>query len=193
MKTEMFFEGYKVYLTNGGYPTITVDGERVSIHRLVMERKLGRSLEGLDVHHINGNRLDWSEDNLLVLTPKEHDLLHAKQEITRRGGDPDKEALCGKCHRILPHSEFRKDSEKWNEVTCYCRECHAQKMREYRKMHPSRIRMSNQKAYQKTVSNPEKRAELLRKQREWYSKPENKAKGLARQKAKRDAKKENQA
>ncbi len=54
-------------------------------HRVVMEEKLGRSLQpGEIVHHIDGNKRNNSPENLMVMTQSEHARLHYEQGDLRR-------------------------------------------------------------------------------------------------------------
>jgi HNH endonuclease. len=49
------------------------------MHRVAMEKKLGRKLEkGEIVHHIDGNKLNNEASNLLVTTQSEHCKLHKR-------------------------------------------------------------------------------------------------------------------
>ena len=49
-------------------------------HRLKMEKKLGRKLKSKEhVHHVNGNSLDNSDDNLVVLSHSEHARITASE------------------------------------------------------------------------------------------------------------------
>ena len=67
----------RAYGTGGqrpdGYWTISVDGRRYLLHRVIMERHLGKPLKpGAIVHHLNGDPSDNRISNLVVTTQREH-------------------------------------------------------------------------------------------------------------------------
>lgn len=60
---ECFLE--RAYINSDGYIIVTVDHKQLSLHRYVMEKKLGRKLrQDETVHHKNGNRQDNRPRNL---------------------------------------------------------------------------------------------------------------------------------
>lgn len=54
------------------------EGFRVSEHRDVWERHHGKILKGSVIHHINLNPLDNNINNLMMMTVKEHSIIHKK-------------------------------------------------------------------------------------------------------------------
>ena len=61
------------YAHKGGsaYPTMRHFCNRLC-HHLVYETFVGPRTKGLEIDHINGNKLDWSLDNLQEVTPAEN-------------------------------------------------------------------------------------------------------------------------
>lgn len=63
--------------TQRGY--IVHNAEKKYLHRLIAEKVLGRPLRTNEVvHHIDGNRANNSNDNLLICSHSYHACLHAK-------------------------------------------------------------------------------------------------------------------
>lgn len=59
------------------YRQFRPNGQRVFLHRIVAEQKLGRPLKvGEVVHHVNGNSLDNRPENLQIMTQAEHFRIH---------------------------------------------------------------------------------------------------------------------
>lgn len=63
-------------MTVDGYLEKRVNGQNKRLHRIIMERHMGRDLTGYHIHHKNHNKLDNRIENLEVLTPSEHSRLH---------------------------------------------------------------------------------------------------------------------
>jgi hypothetical protein len=64
--------------TQSGYPAIYIIGRGyVHAHRYIMEQIIGRELSKDEVvHHVDGNRMNNSPDNLLLTTHSEHASIH---------------------------------------------------------------------------------------------------------------------
>src|SRR6185436_14739255 len=82
---------------NNGYMYTSWPGKNgtVAVHRIIMELKLGRPLErGEHIHHIDGNRMNNSPDNLEVVIGSEHNRYHTTQRNLKH--DPDN-FICVDC------------------------------------------------------------------------------------------------
>jgi hypothetical protein len=63
---------YRMYLSSG-YPTI----KALTMHRAIAEQVLGRQLKSSEVvHHINCNKLDYRNENLLICSQSYHRMIH---------------------------------------------------------------------------------------------------------------------
>lgn len=75
------------YYKTGGkpYKAVTVGGRQVREHRAIMERLIGRSLlPGEVVHHKDGNKLNNSPDNLMLMKKSDHSKIHCNGLTARR-------------------------------------------------------------------------------------------------------------
>jgi hypothetical protein len=81
----IFYEGHKVYM-NGEYPAIFLNGQNVHIHRLQWLKYHGEIPKGCVIHHKDENKLNWSIENLEMLSRKDHIVQH--KNIVHRKGVP---------------------------------------------------------------------------------------------------------
>lgn len=79
----VFYEGHKVYM-NGQYPAIFLNGKSQHVHRLEWEKHNGKIPEGFIVHHKDENKLNWSIENLELLSRSIHIKKH--KNIVKRHG-----------------------------------------------------------------------------------------------------------
>ena len=96
----------------------------IRVHILVAENKLGRRLlPGEHVHHINGDKMDWSEDNIVVLSQATHRSLEAKLNWSSRSYFLDRYnrginvrcVTCGKARRLCGaylNQKWKGDKER---------------------------------------------------------------------------------
>lgn len=74
--THPFWKGGKTH-DRDGYVITRVDGKPKREHIYVMEKYLGRRLDGDEcVHHKDGNIIDNSLENLLLMKKSDHSKLH---------------------------------------------------------------------------------------------------------------------
>jgi hypothetical protein len=111
-----------------GHPKASGRG-RVLEHVLVAEKALGKHLPpGAVVHHVNGDRADNQNSNLVICEDQlYHMLLHKRARIAAAGGDPRAQAICGTCSRVLARAAFgrlvRRTRRTVDTIMPECREC----------------------------------------------------------------------
>lgn len=71
-------------VTNSGYHEVRLGGKHYSVHRMVAETWLDRPAGCYQVHHVDGNKLNNSKDNLEWTTLKEHRRQHRNISVPYR-------------------------------------------------------------------------------------------------------------
>lgn len=88
MKSEfnMNNKTYPVWRNQKGYACVTVteDGREKAylLHRLVWVNAHGPVPDGLELHHIDHDKANWSLDNLMAVDRQTHQELHRKARST---------------------------------------------------------------------------------------------------------------
>ena len=72
----------KAISMHGNYPSVSIYGKKLHIHRLLMSYILGRFLTSKEyVHHKNENKLDCRINNLQVMNASNHQSMHNKGKV----------------------------------------------------------------------------------------------------------------
>lgn len=113
-----------------GYRYFTVNGEKISEHRLIVEKVIGKKLpENAVIHHADENRLNNENSNLVVCQDnKYHRLIHQRLNSLN---------ACGNANwRKCPYCQQYDDIKNMNAQKCgrfIHNACSAKSRRESRK------------------------------------------------------------
>ena len=107
-------------------------------HTLIVERVLGRKLPaGAVIHHVDGNRTNNANSNLVVLASQsEHTELHRRLRVLRAGGNPHTDRLCCSCRQPKPICEFYlcHSKDRGLRYGGECKECAREGARERQRL-----------------------------------------------------------
>jgi hypothetical protein len=114
-------------LNGSGYFVTQHKGRSRRMHVLLVESVLGKPLpEGAQVHHVNGDRSDNRNSNLVVCPSHEyHWLLHRRQEALNKCGNANwlKCRYCGEHDDPKNLSVYARNPKNHDSVRAYHRHC----------------------------------------------------------------------
>lgn len=161
MKSNSQFEGYNIHIDMLGYPRIWMHGKGlVLIHRLVAKRAWGDMVDNMDVHHRDGNKMNWALENLQVITHQEHMQIHRKLNLAAQGIDPETQAICSTCKKVLPVEQFCIDRQRGNGRARTCRACSLEINRKHRERGGQELKDRKKREYAEKMKDPEIRAKI---------------------------------
>ena len=117
----------------GKYHAVKMGQKVYQAHRLIVESVLGHELPiGSIVHHIDGNRNN-NENSNLVVCPDEiyHQLLHIRQDALQACGNANNKR-CRYCNKWDTPSNLRTVSRGKHEPRWHHRECKNENTNKYR-------------------------------------------------------------
>jgi hypothetical protein len=88
-------------------------------HIRIAEAAFGKPLpHGVHVHHVDGNRLNNQNTNLVICTPKYHKLIHRRTDAYLATGDANL-LKCGKCKNYDSQMNLRpRGKETYVHLEC---------------------------------------------------------------------------
>lgn len=115
----------RVLVLSPGHPRA---GQTGYVYRslLVAEKALGYPVPPRhQVHHFDLDKSNDTNSNLVICeNAAYHNLLHARQRIVDRGGDPRLVKWCPSCEQLIPRQDFHKNRSIGDGLTATCKECH---------------------------------------------------------------------
>jgi len=70
--SDVYYKGHKMNLSNDGYPRVWIGNKNQRVHHMVYKEHYGDIPKDYEVHHKDGNKMNWCPENLEAVTRSEH-------------------------------------------------------------------------------------------------------------------------
>jgi hypothetical protein len=143
----MEYDGFKLRKTLGYWVLCKGYSKTVYLHRYVWEKAYGEIPSGMVIHHKDGDRGNYSLDNLEMISKSDHRRIHAGW-IKSGGGWYAKP--CKVCGELKPLTEFYPMGEIWQ---ARCKVCHDAASTEYDKKNIEKTRKRKRDYWHRKKAN----------------------------------------
>lgn len=117
-------DGLHVHVCRGRARVVLGSGLSKDVSMYLGEKVLGRPLNGNIVHHLDGDPLNNSRDNLIILQNRsEHTRLHARLRVLKAGGDPKVNRICSSCKQLKLKTDFYTHKTAYDGLHRECKQC----------------------------------------------------------------------
>jgi hypothetical protein len=111
----------RIVFSDYGYPAVMWPSHPLSrtngavrIHRIVAYEKYNEIPDGYHVHHKDGNRWNWAQNNLELVTASDHARIHKTGPHHEVYG----KISCANCGVKIKVSKYRVDERKYCSLSC---------------------------------------------------------------------------
>ena len=163
-------QGYKWTRQKSGYyqSTTSINGKRKWLHREIYERENGEIKDKYEVHHKDENKDNNEPSNLEILSPEDHQLMHAggkkhwhnreqrreyeRQKRANNREQRNKNRICTYCNCKFEINDKAKNETKFCSESCRGKYSNLQKNENYAELTTKQCIVCNSEFEQKSAN-----------------------------------------
>lgn len=121
-----------ICISKNGYSIVSVNRKATLLHRLIVENVLGGKIpKKARVHHVDGDKTNFSNNNLVLCDSHfYHHLLHRREKALKKCGN----ANWRKCCYCFKYDDPSKMYAVKTQTRAYHRECYNSEVKKRRKL-----------------------------------------------------------